>query len=260
MNSRLLYAGVASLAGIAFAAPAMAQEGPAAAYSGWYIGGNLGGVWGDNSLNAHASPGTATGPTNPIVIPPADQALINAGGGGNSNKTGFTGGVEGGYNYVAGNWLFGIETEFSALDVNESQQNNYQSTLSPAVSYSITQRAKTNWMWTLRPRVGVISGPWLFYGTAGIASADIKVALNYSDTRTPANVANTESSSTRTGWAGGLGGAYAFGPQWSVKGEWLYADFGSISTTASSSSGFVDVTSEGKVRANIFRFGMDYRF
>jgi outer membrane immunogenic protein len=269
MISRLICAAVATAgfaAITAAAAPAMAQDSGGTPYNGWYIGGNLGGTWGDNSLHLTASqPPT---PTNPIVIPPADVSLINAGSN-NSNKTGFTGGIEGGYNWLAGNWLFGIETEFSALDINENQSNSYQSTAltvnplvagSAPVVYTANQRAKTNWMWTLRPRLGYVSGPWLFFASAGLATADIKVTMDFSDNRTPPDSIHNDSSSTKTGWAGGLGVAYAAGPQWSLKGEWLYTDFGKISTSATTSTGFATLTSQANVRANLFRVGVDYRF
>jgi outer membrane immunogenic protein len=241
------------------AAPAMAQD--QSPWNGWYVGGNIGAAWGDSSLRAHVSPGSGA-----VVIPPADAALINSTGGNNSNKTGFTGGIEGGYNYRMGDWLLGIETEFSALDINERQDNSFQSAIVPLIvgatptTYHVTQRAKTDWMWTLRPRVGYIMGPWLFYGTAGIATSDIKVSLNYSDTAPTPHVVNADKSSTRTGWTAGLGVGYAVTPNWSMKGEWLYTDFGSVSTTASSPSGFVNLTSDAKVRSNLFRIGADYRF
>lgn len=266
MNRRFLIgaAATATVTALAAAAPAMAQDVVASPWNGWYIGGNIGSNWGDNSLHATASAPTTT-VTPPIVIPPADVALINSGSS-SSNKTGFTGGIEGGYNWQSGSWLLGIETEFVGLDVNERASNTYTSTgpvVNPpgvATTYTLNQRARTNWMWTLRPRVGVVSGPWLFYATAGIATADIKVNLDFSDNRSATDAISSDSSSTKTGWTGGLGVGYAVSPQWSVKGEWLYADFGKISTSMTSPSGYVDLTSQAHVRSNILRVGVDYRF
>jgi outer membrane immunogenic protein len=245
----------ASLAALA-AGPAAAQAQPSP-WSGWYAGANIGSNWGDNSMKATVSPGNGA-----VVIPPADVALINSSTGGSSNKTGFTGGIEGGYNYQTGDWLWGLETDWVALDVNERTTRNLQSPLliAPPITYALDQRAKTNWMWSLRPRLGYVSGPWLFYGTAGIATSDIKVSLDLRDSRSPQNVVHSENSSTKTGWIAGLGAGYAITPQWSLKGEWLYADFGSISTTATSSTGFANLTSEAKVRSNMLRIGADYRF
>src|SRR5258708_40183734 len=115
MTFRLIHlaAPAASFAALAAAAPAAAQD-QENLWSGWYVGANLGANWGDGSTSATALPGRGV-----IVIPPADVALINSTGGGSSNKTGFTGGIEGGYNFRMGNWLLGVETDFVALDVNQ---------------------------------------------------------------------------------------------------------------------------------------------
>jgi len=93
-----------ALSTAAFAAPAMAQD-QGTPWNGWYVGVALGLDWGGANLKTTASaPPT---PSQPIVIPPADIALLhtNVSGG---NKTGFTGGIEGGYNWRYGDWLLGI--------------------------------------------------------------------------------------------------------------------------------------------------------
>jgi outer membrane immunogenic protein len=50
------------------------------------------------------------------------------------------------------------------------------------------------------------------------------------------------------------------GPQWSLKGEWLYADFGNIPVSGDASSGFAHITAEAEVKANLLRVGIDYKF
>jgi len=256
MTLRLIHlAAVApSLLALAAAFPSAAQDSP---WSGFYVGATLGANWSDSSLKHSVASGGGG-----VVIPPADVALINATGGNGSNRTGFTGGIEGGYNYQMGSWLLGLETDFVALENNQRVTNTFQSALpitSPAV-YSLNQRAKTSWMWSLRPRLGYVAGPWLFYGTGGIATSELKVSSNFSDNRTPPNAIGSDHSKTKTGWIAGLGAGYALDPNWSVKGEWLYADFGSVSTTSTTPNGFVSLTSKAKVRSNIVRVGLGYRF
>ena len=249
-----LAAAASSLVALAAAFPSAAQDSP---WSGFYVGGTLGANWSDSDLHASVEPGGGL-----VVLPPADVALINATGGHGSNRTGFTGGIEGGYNYQMGSWLLGLETDFVAQENNERVTDTFQSALpsTPPVIYSLNQRAKTQWMWSLRPRLGYVAGPWLFYGTGGIATSDIKVKLEFSDNRSPPNFISSDKSKTKTGWIAGAGAGYALSPNLSVKGEWLYADFGSIRTTFTSASGFVSLTSKAKVRTNIARIGVDYRF
>jgi len=255
MTFRLIHLAAAapSLLALAAALPAAAQDQDSP-WSGWYLGANIGANWSSSDLKAAVAQGNGA-----VVIPPADVNLINQTTGGSSNKTGFTGGIEGGYNYQMGSWLLGIETDFVALDNNERTTRNFQSTIGPA-TYALNQRAKTSWMWSLRPRLGYVSGPWLFYGTGGIATSKIKVAVDFSDNRTPQNIVSSDDSKTKTGWIAGAGVGYALTPNWSLKGEWLYADFGSISTTVVSPGGFVALTSRADVQTNLIRAGVDYRF
>jgi outer membrane immunogenic protein len=261
MTHRTLLLAAVAAAGLAMAAPALAQD---ADWSGFYVGANLGGGWGDTTISTHVGPGSAL-----VVIPPADAGLINQTGSNNDNKAGFTGGVQLGYNYVTGSLLLGIETDYGALDIDEQRTHTYQSTLAvsppiipapPPVTYGLDQRAKTGWVWTLRPRLGYVSGPWMFYGTGGVASTDVKLTTKYADTRNPPNTAEIHRSKTKTGWTAGAGGAYMFSTNWSVRAEYLYADFGKVTDTVTTSNGFATLSSQANVKANILRMGVDYRF
>jgi outer membrane immunogenic protein len=242
------------------AAPARAQD--QSSWGGFYVGANAGGSWGDVKLSSQVATGTG-----PVVIPPADLALINGVNNSGSNKTGFTGGVEGGYNYVMDDWLFGLEGEWVAMSVNNRSTNSVTSSITqpiipppPPVTYTSNQRADTDWMVDIRPRIGYVSGPWLFFASAGIAFADVKASQQLTATTTPVELLQTENSATKTGWIAGLGAGYAISPQWSIKGEWLYADFGTTRTTAVSPDGFASLTSSASVRTNILRVGADFRF
>jgi outer membrane immunogenic protein len=255
LHRSLLIAGAAALAAaLGAAAPAAAQDYD---WTGFYVGGNLGGTWGDTDLQTVGSSGGGA-----VVIPPADLAMINATGSQSANKTGFTGGVEGGYNFQAGSWLFGVETDYGAMDVNQSQANTYQSAvlITPPVTYTLTQRVSTDWVWTLRGRLGYVSGPWMFYGTGGMATTKIKFGVDYADTRATPSTAHIDVNDTKSGWTAGLGGAFMFAPQLSAKAEWLYADFGNVRGSATTSNGFASFTSEAGVKANLVRVGLDWTF
>jgi outer membrane immunogenic protein len=252
MTYRLMF-GVTAAAAFATAAPAMAQQD----WTGFYVGLNGGASWGDTSLGVQV--GTGSGPIN---VPASDVGVINQVGSDDDNKTGFTGGLQAGYNYQSGSWLFGIETDIGFFDISQRRTNLYRSGLliSPPITYTLDQRVKTDWIWTLRPRLGYVSGPWMGYVTGGLATSKTKLETRFADNRTPQNVAALSKSDTDTGWVGGLGGAYAFSPNMSVRGEWLYTDFGKIHKTVTGSNNFVTITPEASVKANIFRMGIDYKF
>jgi outer membrane immunogenic protein len=253
-----LVAATASFA-LLCAAPAMAQN--ATPWTGWYIGGNAGGVWGDASAQIGAAVGPGGG--NNVVINPLDVTAINgATTSGSGNTSGFTGGIEGGYNWVSGGFLFGIESDWDFMDISQRATRTATSPLliSPPITYTLSQEVKSDWLWTLRPRFGFVTDQWLFYGTVGLAVTDVKNTVHFTDSLATPHVVSQDTSDTKTGWIGGLGAAYAWSPEWSIKGEWLYLDVGTVDNTIVGSNGFVVLNSHASVRGNIFRLGVDYRF
>ena len=196
------------LAGAAFGAlglgcPAMAADIPLKApllrpafdWSGFYIGGHTG--YGRGSSFA-----TLT-----------DPAFTTT----SSVVSGLIGGVQAGYNYrLSSGLLFGVEADLTFP--------NYLPT-NHVVAKFATARSDLEERWdyfgTVRGRVGYTSGPWLAYATGGFAWAGERF-LN-----TPTGVDVEEKHiNVRPGWAAGVGLEYAFAPHWSVKLEYLYAQFG----------------------------------
>jgi outer membrane immunogenic protein len=246
-----------SIAGFAAtAAPALAQDEPSP-WSGIYAGALLGGAWGEGSITRSVSGGDGS-----VVIPPTDVTLINATSVHTTNHAGFSGGGEVGYNYTSGPLLLGAETDFTAVDTNQTTTSTLTSPLliSPPTVYTLDEKAQTDWMWTIRGRIGYVAGPWLIYGTAGFALSEIKVKLDFSDNLTPPNAIASDHSSTRAGWVAGGGFGYAITHNWSVKTELLYAQFGGVTTNATNSTGYVTLTSHANVNPILVRLGVDYRF
>jgi outer membrane immunogenic protein len=265
MTSRFMLAAIAASA-LAVSAPAFAQNTDAqdnTPWHGWYAGINLGGDWGHGSQHLSAAPANGA-----VVIPPADIANIDTTVF-KSNPAGFTGGIEGGYNYKykSSGLLLGAETDFDYMNVDQKVSKTFQSALSvnppPATPPTVTigQRLKTNWIWTLRPRIGWVFGDrWLLYATGGLAVGDIKQEVSYVDTLVPSHAANFSKSDTHVGWTAGVGAGYALSPNWSMKVEWLYADLGTISGAATTPNGYAVIGSSGKLQSNMVRVGVDYRF
>lgn len=59
-------------------------------------------------------------------------------------------------------------------------------------------------------------------------------------------------SSTETGYVLGLGAEYRFNGNWSVKGEYLYHNFGTVSAEGTDAV--------FKPRLDVFKIGLAYRF
>lgn len=251
---RIYLAASAALGALCLGVPANAQEDDL--WSGPYVGAAAGSSWSDVSVHTRARPGTGS-----TVIPPVDISGWEKTDSDSQNSTGFNGSLEAGYNWQAGsNWLFGVETDIGMLDVKHARTNTLQSSATPSNTATARQDIKTQWIWTLRPRLGYVSGPWLFYGTAGVTTSKIKYRVEYADTQTPPVTGQSTVSRNKVGWAAGLGAAYAFNPQWSVKGEWIYTDLGHVTAGLATTNGYAEFDWRAHMRSNLLRLGVDFRF
>ncbi len=170
---------------------------PLNAYSwaGPYLGGNLGYEWGDVSNN----------PAKP---------------------SGFVGGVQGGYNFQNGPWVFGVEGDIQAAGADD--------TFAP-------WKFSNPWFGTLRGRAGYALSNILFYGTAGLAFGELR-----------GQTFGLTESHTTAGWTAGVGAEVGLAPNWSVKLEYLFVDL--------SSSQFAITGVSNGYSASVVRAGVNYRF
>jgi len=116
------------------------------------------------------------------------------------NIDGAIGGVQTGYNYQFGAWVWGLETDIQASGEKGG------STLTGALPLtSVTTDDKLQWFGTTRGRLGVLATPnVLFYGTGGAAYGLVK----NSATITVAGVSAVGTfSDLRAGWTAGGGWA-----------------------------------------------------
>ena len=135
-----------------------------------------------------------------------------------SSVGGFTGGGQIGYNYQIGPAVLGIETDFNY--VNMSRTVN-----SP--SGAVTASLSDAYLGTLRPRLGLAWGPFLFYGTGGLAYASVDNTI----TSNTANTLTATNSDIRVGWTAGGGIEYALNRKLSVRAEYLHTDLGSTNVS-----------------------------
>ena len=260
-------ASIVTIGLLGIAAPAMAQD---VSWAGPYVGGNAGVTWGDSSSDPMISV-NGVPPVNVVnPIPPADLAAFNASLKQKSpHHTGFQGGIEAGYNWeFHGGFVAGLETDFGVFDITGSNTRTYVSQL-PVINppgtpttYTASQKADTDWLWTLRPRVGYASGPMLFYATGGLAMTRLKFDGVYSNSggvTTPESF-NISKRKTDTGWTVGAGGAYKFNQNLSFKAEYLYLDFGHEGQSYTTSDGYVTLASDVGLKAHVVRAGLDYSF
>ncbi|CAN5520689.1 porin family protein [soil metagenome] len=221
-------------------------------WGGWYVGGNAGGAWGRSDTSSAFVNGTA---------PIANQLAAASAASPSLKPDGFTGGGQVGYNHQVDRWLFGVEADVSYLGLRQSR-----TTTSPFPvglgSFNTTSSVTTDWLATLRPRVGYAVDRTLFYATGGLALTEMK----YNGAIVDTTGANEAASLTKTvaGWTAGAGVEHAFTNNWSAKVEYLYADFGKQSVTSPVLAGqtptAVLVNRDVDLKTNTLRGGLNYHF
>jgi outer membrane immunogenic protein len=144
-----------------------------------------------------------------------------------AKPSGIAGGIQAGYNWQNGNFVFGAEG-----DLNIS---NSDDTFAP-------WKFSNPWFGTLRARAGVAAwNNFLLYATGGVAFGGLEAELN-----------GLSESRSHFGWTIGAGAEYAFNPNWSVKAEYLYLSFADRNYTVTGADHGFD--------NNLVRFGVNYRF
>jgi outer membrane immunogenic protein len=241
---------------IATAAALILAAAPAVAAPGWtgpYVGANVGGAFGASDMATTAGTGG--------YFAGSSIASIASNGTADLKPTGFTAGLGGGANLQTGNWVVGVEADIDALTLNKSTAATATYPCCSPSAYTITQGVKTTWLFTARPRVGWVTGNTLIYATGGVAVTDFHYTATFADTYTPVTE-NGSKTSTKTGWTLGGGLETQIDPKWSLKAEYLYADFGTINSSGAlvpAVSGQV-MDHTAKLNTSIVRFGLNMRF
>jgi outer membrane immunogenic protein len=233
--------------------PALAADLPAQTYAktpvyvpppvynwtGFYIGGHIGGGWADQESTTLA-PGTPAFPIGSVTA--------------KNNLSGFLGGVQGGFNWQYSALVLGVEGEYSWADVSGTATT--ASTAVPGFTSTVTAKNKDYALAT--GRAGYAADNWLFFVKGGGAWAQ----TSSSGTGFLASGAvfdTTTSSANRSGWVVGVGVEWGFAPNWSAKLEYNHLDFGSTNVSVlSSTSGLLNISSTNTVE--VVKGGINYRF
>jgi outer membrane immunogenic protein len=173
---------------------------PLDAYSwaGPYLGGNLGYAWGSVDNN------------------PAEPS-------------GLEGGVQAGYNFQSGPWVFGVEGDIEATGASDT---------------FASWKFSNPWFGTVRGRAGYTFDNILVYGTGGLAFGELRGEKF--------NLPGLSESHTTAGWTLGVGAEFKFAQSWSAKVEYLYVDL--------ADSNFTITGVPNAYRFGVLRAGVNYHF
>ena len=232
-------------------------------WTGWYAGLNAGGDWGTSNSSMSADPDVG-GFFGGCQLFSCDVNIEDVARAGQQRfrTSGFSGGVQGGYNWQSGNLLLGIETDFDYFRSTGSGTNSVP-LVSGSPSRSIANiSTSTDWLFTLRPRIGLVQNNWLFYATGGLAVTELRANWNWTETAF-GSTESASAASTKAGWTVGGGLEWAFWNNWSAKLEYDFYDFGTRTLTFTGTFAGVPIEVPGvdiRQRIQTVKFGINYRF
>jgi outer membrane immunogenic protein len=262
MIKKLLLSTIAMLGfvGVASAADLAVQAAPYVAptydWSGFYLGGFIGGGW---------SRDDASEPDLGII-----GALVNAPVVQRTTGSSFIGGVEGGDRYQFGKLVIGWEGDIAWGDTGGTSTTSFASSvLVPRVAFTRALNTSIKWTATATSSVGIAHNNWLLYGKAGAAWAHIDDT--YNSTVTTAAVGTVPFFSgtggqDRVGWTVGTGIEWGVWQNWSIKAEYDYIDFGTKTTPITGTvlprvATFpASIGLEDNLRIQQVKVGVNYRF
>jgi iron complex outermembrane receptor protein len=229
-------------------------------WAGFYVGGTIGYGWGKST--------TDTAFSDPVS---AGQLFATN----ESRKLdGAIGGAQGGYNWVAGNILAGVEADLNYSGQRARMRAGCPGEVcnpalvgivgDPSVLAISEQGQKLEWFATLRGRLGATVTPGaLAYVTGGLAVGEVMTAGTVFGFDGDGNPVNTivSSHNTKAGWTIGGGIEASLAGNWTAKIEYLYLDLGSVSTAPTPApNATVAVAFNSRVTDNIVRLGVNYKF
>lgn len=206
-------------------------------WSGVYVGANIGYGGADFEGSYDGDEGSNTG------------FIDDDGGPFDLEPDGIIGGIQVGYNWQSGSFVYGIEGDIAAVDWSDSLTNDDDESVS----------VDTNYVATLRARAGYAWDKALVFGTVGAAFTDTEFfATDEVGSNNPDEFGSVDLDDIGLVVGGGV--EYALNDRWSVKAEGLYFWFNDDQSIAN----LTDDTDEDDFidfrNAWMLRVGVNYHF
>jgi outer membrane immunogenic protein len=246
---------------------------PVYSWTGFYVGANLGGGWGSQSVGYT--------PNDPETL-----FLFQYGGAPppvSINSSGVLGGIQAGYNrQVNSRWLVGIEADLNGSGIKGSASTSGVFAPYYTAPFNAPVQSGIDWFSTVRARVGYLpTSNLLAYATAGFALGRVTQSGSW-NTNTgfsfggnvytincfgnPVCLAGS-SSGIATGWTAGVGLEYALRQNWTLRAEYLYVSLGGrgsvTETVLGPTPGALPSSLNanfGNINFNVARVGLSYEF
>jgi outer membrane immunogenic protein len=224
-------------------------------WSGIYIGGHLGGGFGNKWWS------------NYVNLSSSEPSNVDPGTLGTTSMDGFLGGVQAGVNWQVGQFVLGAEGTWSWTDMR-GQFDNEGPISDGAIRFPKgTASSRLDWIATFVGRVGVVVDRALVYAGGGVAWTRERDHL---DAGSAASTGGSDADSwdgrnTKTGVTFLTGVEYAISPNWSARIQYNYYDFGTATVAlfggdSGDVPGFPGFNMNTQLRVHAITAGVNFKF
>ncbi len=238
-------------------------------WQGPYVGIYLGGAFGNSET--YTSAGSVTNTS--YFATSTDINAVNNAGTWTKEPAAVIVGIAAGHDWVWNQMVYGIALDYGSMSLNSSNAmtNSYPDN---SAQYSVDTSMQTNWLLTLRGRLGyqtALKLPALLYMTGGMAMTQLKVSNHFNDNSSLVGAGSNSTHQDQIGWTVGTGIEIAAFHHGSVDIEYLYVDVPSVSTisTIYNTQGGFGISEQSfgspfattvNFSANLVRVALNYRF
>lgn len=178
-------------------------------------------------------------------------------------NSGLLGGLIG-YNYQIGHLVVGVESTGAYLWARDSESTGIFVIGGPNGSPPLEIRSsfRTNYLFTVGPRIGFAFRRVMPYVTGGLAVGDLDFSQDLRVVGDPTGThAGGRTSETNAGWMVGGGVEFAVTDHWHARAQYQYVDLGSVDfgSEVSTQPGFIANHSAGLTEHNA-TFALIYKF
>lgn len=169
-------------------------------------------------------------------------------------SSGFTGGIQAGWNFQNDGFVYGVEADFQTSNVEGKTSLNLAAP-DGALSGEIGTKLKN--FGTIRARVGhTVTDRFIVYGTAGFAMGETESSVRVT------GLGSERVKKTENGWTAGIGAEYAFNDNMSLKTEYVYTDLGTANLYSGDlfEAGGPSATLGRKFNFHTIRVGLNFHF
>jgi outer membrane immunogenic protein len=185
---------------------------------------------------------------------------VSSDGTGSADNSNFLGGGQAGCNWQSGTIVVGLEGDFDYFHSKSNFFNDTDPPLGNGNSFVVGQVLTTDYLATIRPRIGIAADRNFAYITGGAAFTDASYTESYSDSG--GNTGSATASKFLTGWTVGAGWEYAWADHWTIRFEYLFAAFPTTSATGviAGPGGTNPLHGSADLVIQVARAGMNFKF